>query len=338
MKTISIGKQNFASLREYDCFYIDKTAFIKEWWDSKDDVTLITRPRRFGKTLNMSMVECFFSNRYENRADLFKGLEIWEHENFRCIQGTYPVIFLSFADVKTASFAGARKQICTVITALYGENEFLLESDALSVREKQNFTEVTPDMDEVTAACSLHNLCLYLSRYYGRKVIVILDEYDTPLQEAYVNGYWKELVTFTRSMFNSTFKTNPYLERGLMTGITRVSRESIFSDLNNLKVVTTTTSSYATAFGFTEEEVFAALKEQGMSQEMENVKNGTMVSFSAGMRTFTTHGPSRIFLTPENWIPTGQIPVPTDWSAGWCVKVNQRSKRPWRIFLQEKNW
>lgn len=272
MKTISIGKQNFASLREYDCFYIDKTAFIKEWWDSKDDVTLITRPRRFGKTLNMSMVECFFSNRYENRADLFKGLEIWEHENFRCIQGTYPVIFLSFADVKTASFAGARKQICTVITALYGENEFLLESDALSVREKHNFTEVTPDMDEVTAARSLHNLCLYLSRYYGRKVIVILDEYDTPLQEAYVNGYWKELVTFTRSMFNSTFKTNPYLERGLMTGITRVSRESIFSDLNNLKVVTTTTSSYATAFGFTEEEVFAALKEQGMSQEMENVK------------------------------------------------------------------
>ena len=272
MKTVSIGKQNFASLRENDCFYIDKTSFIKEWWDSKDDVTLITRPRRFGKTLNMSMVECFFSNRYAGRGDLFEGLEIWKHEEFHGLQGTWPVIFLSFADVKTTSFADARKQICANIAALYGENAFLLESDALSSREKQNFADVTPDMDDVTAARSLHNLCLYLSRHYGRKVIVILDEYDTPLQEAYVSGYWQELVSFTRSMFNSTFKTNPYLERGLMTGITRVSKESVFSDLNNLKVVTTTSSSYATSFGFTEEEVFAALDEQGMTEEKENVK------------------------------------------------------------------
>lgn len=272
MKTVSIGKQDFASLREKDYFYIDKTAFIRDWWNAGDEVTLITRPRRFGKTLNMSMVECFFSNRYAGRGDLFEGLEIWKHEKFRGIQGTYPVIFLSFADIKMADYAGARKQICTVIAEQYRKNFFLLESDSLSDSDKQNFAGVTPDMDDVTAARSLHNLCFYLGSHYGTKVLVILDEYDTPLQEAYASGYWKELVSFTRSMFNSTFKTNPCLERGLMTGITRVSKESIFSDLNNLKVVTTTSSSYATSFGFTEEEVFAALDEQGMPEEKENVK------------------------------------------------------------------
>ena len=272
MKTVGIGKQNFASLREEKCFYIDKTSFIRDWWNSKDDVTLVTRPRRFGKTLNMSMLECFFSNRYENRADLFEGLEVWNDEELRVQQGKWPVIFLSFADIKTASFDGAKKQICTVITALYRENAFLLDSDALSDRDKKDFAEIAPDMDEVVAARSLHNLCLYLSRYYGKKVILLLDEYDTPLQEAYVNGYWKELVSFTRSMFNSTFKTNPHLERGIMTGITRVSKESIFSDLNNIEVITTTSDKYATDFGFTEPEVFAALDEQGMSGEKENVK------------------------------------------------------------------
>ena len=272
MKTVGIGKQDFASLREKGYFYVDKTAFIKEWWNSGDDVTLITRPRRFGKTLNMSMVECFFSNRYENRGDLFEGLEIWEDGEFRKLQGTYPVIFLSFAEIKEPDFESAKKKICTVITALYRKNAFLLDSNALMDVEKEDFSAVTPGMDGVTAARSLHNLCLYLSRHYGKKAVIILDEYDTPLQEAYVNGYWQELVSFTRGLFNSTFKTNPYLERGLMTGITRVSRESIFSDLNNLKVVTTTSSAYATAFGFTEDEVFAALDEQGMSSRKENVK------------------------------------------------------------------
>lgn len=272
MKTVGIGKQDFASLREEKCFYIDKTAFIKEWWDSKDDVTLITRPRRFGKTLNMSMVECFFSNRYENRGDLFEGLEVWNDGKLREQQGKWPVLFLSFASVKTSSYEQSRKKICTLIRELYKKNDFLLAGNTLSDSEKRDFAEVAADMDDVTASDSLHNLCFYLSRYYGKKVIMLLDEYDTPLQEAYVNSYWQELVTFTRGLFNSTFKTNPYLERGLMTGITRVSRESIFSDLNNIEVVTTTSSKYATTFGFTEEEVFASLDEQGMPDEKENVK------------------------------------------------------------------
>ena len=272
MKTISIGKQDFASLREHNCFYIDKTDFIKEWWNSQDDVTLITRPRRFGKTLNMSMVECFFSVKYAKRLDLFEGLSIEKNAGLRKLQGTYPVLFLSFAAVKTNTYENARRQICSLIASLYDENMYLLNGDTLNEREKKRFQAVTPEMNDADAVMALQNLCLFLSKYYGKKVIVLLDEYDTPLQESYAHGYWRELTAFTRSLFNATFKTNPYLERAIMTGITRVSKESIFSDLNNLEVITTTSEKYATSFGFTESEVFTALDEAGMSDQCDVVK------------------------------------------------------------------
>lgn len=272
MKTISIGKQDFASLREHNCFYIDKTDFIKEWWNSQDDVTLITRPRRFGKTLNMSMVECFFSVKYAKRLDLFEGLSIEKNAGLRKLQGTYPVLFLSFAAVKTNTYENARRQICSLIASLYDENMYLLNGDTLNEREKKRFQAVTPEMNDADAVMALQNLCLFLSKYYGKKVIVLLDEYDTPLQESYAYGYWRELTAFTRSLFNATFKTNPYLERAMMTGITRVSKESIFSDLNNLEVITTTSEKYATSFGFTESEVFTALDEAGMSDQCDVVK------------------------------------------------------------------
>ena len=272
MKTISIGKQDFASLREHNCFYIDKTDFIKEWWNSQDDVTLITRPRRFGKTLNMSMVECFFSVKYAKRLDLFEGLSIEKNADLRKLQGTYPVLFLSFAAVKTNTYENARRQICSLIASLYDENMYLLNGDTLNEREKKRFQAVTPEMNDADAVMALQNLCLFLSKYYGKKVIVLLDEYDTPLQESYAYGYWRELTAFTRSLFNATFKTNPYLERAIMTGITRVSKGSIFSDLNNLEVITTTSEKYATSFGFTESEVFTALDEAGMSDQCDVVK------------------------------------------------------------------
>ena len=272
MKTIGIGKQDFASLREHNCFYIDKTDFIKEWWNSQDDVTLITRPRRFGKTLNMSMVECFFSVKYAKRLDLFEGLSIEKNADLRKLQGTYPVLFLSFAAVKTNTYENARRQICSLIASLYDENMYLLNGDTLNEREKKRFQAVTPEMNDADAVMALQNLCLFLSKYYGKKVIVLLDEYDTPLQESYAYGYWRELTAFTRSLFNATFKTNPYLERAIMTGITRVSKESIFSDLNNLEVITTTSEKYATSFGFTESEVFTALDEAGMSEQCDVVK------------------------------------------------------------------
>ncbi len=271
-RTVGIGHQDFETLRMKGYFYIDKTHFIKEWWDGGDSVTLITRPRRFGKTLNMSMLEKFFSTDYEGRGDLFEGLSIWKDETYRHLQGAYPVIFLSFADIKENSFSQAREGICRNIRRLYKKFDFLLESGLLSESEKQEYQTISVNMEDSRAASSIKVLADYLSRYYGKKTIVLLDEYDTPMQEAYVNGYWEEMVSFTRSLFNSTFKTNPYLERAVMTGITRVSRESIFSDLNNLEVVTTTSDKYADCFGFTEEEVFAALEEQGIPDKKDEVK------------------------------------------------------------------
>ena len=271
-RRIGIGHQDFEAVRQGDYFYIDKTKFIREWWESGDEVTLITRPRRFGKTLNMSMLEKFFSINYADRGELFEGLSIWQEEGYRQIQGTYPVIFLSFANIKAASYVDARKMICHNITKLYNQFDFLADSDKLNEKEKAFYQEISADMENFVAVDSLNVLSSYLMKYYGKKVIILLDEYDTPMQEAYVNGYWQEMVGFTRSFFNAAFKTNPYLKRALMTGITRVSKESIFSDLNNLKVVTTTSEKYEDCFGFTEEEVFAALREYGLSGHEQQVK------------------------------------------------------------------
>ena len=271
-KVISIGNQSFESIREKDNFYIDKTNFIREWWDNDDTVTLITRPRRFGKTLNMSMLECFFSNKYKDRGDLFEGLKIWNDEKYRKLQGTYPVIFLSFAEIKQNNYNDAVEKIKRIVCEVCQQFEFLKNWDGLTEIEKKNISNISYNMSDVMAQDLIKNMSNYLSRYYGKKVIILLDEYDTPMQEAYVNGYWEELVAFTRSLFNSTFKTNPYLERAIMTGITRVSKESIFSDLNNLKVITVTSDEYSKCFGFTEDEVFAALDEQGLSSEKEKVK------------------------------------------------------------------
>ena len=271
-KTVGIGIQEFGKIIEKNCFYVDKTSFIKEWWESEDDVTLITRPRRFGKTLNMSMLEHFFSIQYADRGDLFEGLSIWEEEKYRKLQGTYPVISLSFANVKEKDFKTASYRIRQLLMKLYEKNSFLRESDLLSNSEKEYFDRMAGNMSEEDAPLALYQLSDYLYRYYGKKVIILLDEYDTPMQEAYVGGFWEELVEFTRSLFNSTFKTNPYMARAVMTGITRVSKESIFSDLNNPEVVTVTSDKYATAFGFTEEEVFAVLDEYGYGDQKENVK------------------------------------------------------------------
>lgn len=271
-RTVGIGIQDFGKIIENDCFYVDKTYFIKEWWESKDEVTLITRPRRFGKTLTMSMTEQFFSVKYTGRGDLFENLSIWQEEKFRTLQGTYPVISLSFANVKERDYMTTRRKICQFIADLYADYSFLLTSDALQEGDKEFFRRISADMDDADATLAIHYLSKYLNLYYGKKVIILLDEYDTPMQEAYVNGYWEEVVAFTRSLFNAAFKTNPYLERAIMTGITRVSKESIFSDLNNLKVVTTTSSEYGTVFGFTEEEVFAVMDEYGL-EEKEKVKS-----------------------------------------------------------------
>ena len=283
-RAIGIGNQDFETIRKQNYFYIDKTKLIQEWWESGDSVTLITRPRRFGKTLNMSMLEKFFSVNYAGRGDLFEGLAVWQEEKNRKLQGTYPVISLSFAKVKETTYLSARKMLCHIIANVYNEYDFLLDSDRLNENEKAFFKKVSADMEDYIAADSLNALSRYLMKYYGKKVIILLDEYDTPMHEAYVSGYWQEMVDFTRSLFNSTFKTNLHLERAVMTGITIVSKESAFSDLNNLEVVTATSEKYADCFGFTEEEVFAALEEYGLSDRKKEVKEW-YDGFTFGNRT-----------------------------------------------------
>lgn len=272
-RTIGIGHQDFGQLIIKDNFYIDKTSFIKEWWENDDIVTLITRPRRFGKTLNMSMIEYFFSVDHANRSDLFQNLAIWEEREYRELQGTYPVIFLSFANVKETSFLNTRQKLCQTITNLYNRYDFLLDGALLNDNEKKLYQKVSADMEDYLASESLNMLSGYLMRYYKKKVIILLDEYDTPMQEAYVHGYWDETVSFIRNLFNATFKTNPFLERAIMTGITRISKESIFSDLNNPTVITTTSDLYADCFGFTQQEVWDALDDYGLSDSKDKVKD-----------------------------------------------------------------
>ena len=280
-----LGYQDFEEVRTQHIFYIDKTDFIREWWECADKVTLITRPRRFGKTLNMSMTQCFFSNQYAGRSDLFEGLSIWEEKSpdgdytYRRLQGTFPVIFLSFANVKASTYEEMLFKISEVITDLYNKNDYLLEENLLNEREQKYYQEIRHEMSSELAAGAIRTMAGFMQRHYGQKVIIILDEYDTPMHDAWISGYWEKTVRFFSGLFNSTFKTNEYLERGLITGITRVANvslrepsESIFTGMNNLDVITTTSHEYATSFGFTEEEVFMALDDAGLGEQKQKVK------------------------------------------------------------------
>lgn len=271
-RTVGIGIQSFEKIRRNNCFYVDKTGFIKEWWENQDDVTLITRPRRFGKTLMMDTLEQFFSIKYKENGELFEGLSIWKEEKYRELQGTYPVIALSFAEIKECNYRDVRRRMNQMLTGLYARHYYLMNSDAFTAADRRFFESVREDMGDVEAAMALQKLSEFLFRHHGKRTLILLDEYDTPLQEAYAGGYWEELAAFVRSMFNTSFKSNPYLERAIMTGITRVSKESIFSDLNNLEVITATTGKYGDAFGFTQKEISAALEEYGLTEEKEEVK------------------------------------------------------------------
>ncbi|MDE5700690.1 MAG: ATP-binding protein [Lachnospiraceae bacterium] len=279
-----LGYQNYEDMMRNHIFYIDKTDFISEWWNYADKVTLITRPRRFGKTLNMSTIECFFSKRYEGRSDLFEGRKIWEDETLRALQGTYPVIFMSFAGVKSGYVGGdsaeiklknieaVKTAVKQIISDTYAKYRNIMKSEKFDDNDRAFFASVNDNMTDKMAQMAIWRLCSYLEIYYEKKVIVLLDEYDTPMQESWLGRYWEEAVSFFRGFFVKTFKDNESMERGLITGITRVSKESIFSELNHLEVVTTTSDKYATSFGFTEEEVFRALDESGLGEHKEGVK------------------------------------------------------------------
>lgn len=268
-RVIPTGEQSFVTLRQKNLFYVDKTRFIQDWWHSEDRVTLITRPRRFGKTLMLDTVRAFFSLEYANRQDLFAGLAVWQDESMRPLQGTLPVISLSFASIKGENFCQTLKLFNSRLVSLYNDFRPFLDFASLSDTEQEQFASVRQSMDEATAQDALLYLTKYLARQSGRLPIILLDEYDTPLQEAWISGYWDELVGLMQGMLNATFTSNPWLGRGLLTGITRVGKESLFSDLNNLQVVSTTSTLYTDCFGFTEEEVFAVMDEYGLAARQE---------------------------------------------------------------------
>ena len=284
---IGTGVQNFSQLRERNSFFVDKTDFIKDWWNADDAVTLITRPRRFGKTLNMSMLECFFSPEYAGRNDLFEGLSVWDDAEMRELQGSQPTIFITFAAIKGTSYDDFLNQMNSVIQSVYSHyEEFINNSDKISSEKKEKFNlfnqtmiktmvKEADDSDKKVNTTVLIQSIAFLSEllfiHYGKKVIILLDEYDTPMVESYVKKYWDEVVAFMRTFFNTTFKSSPYMYRSVLTGITRVSKESLFSDFNNLKICSLSSKKYQEYFGFTEEEVFDALDEYGYT-DREKIK------------------------------------------------------------------
>ena len=273
-RTISIGAQGFEAMREGGYFYVDKTSFVRDWWKGADVVTLVCRPRRFGKTLNIDTVRCFLSTEFAGRGEeLFGGLEVWEDAEMRALQGPVPVVALSFAQVKPPTFEGMMEAVCDIVCAAVDAHGYLRGWEGLTEAERIRLSRVRPGMGQVACATALNLLCTLLERYHGgTKPVVLLDEYDAPMERAWVGGYWAEASGFMRQLMNSTFKTNPAMGRGLITGVTRVSRESIFSDLNNPEVVTASSRKYRAAFGFTQDEVDAALGEYDLAERREDVR------------------------------------------------------------------
>ena len=269
-KKLPIGLSDFKEIIEYDYYYFDKTKFIENILEDGSKVKLFTRPRRFGKTLNMSMLKYFFDvkNKDENKK-LFEGLNISKSEYFEK-QGEFPVISISFKDYNKNDWESGFKSIKSTVSDIYAKFEDLMEH--LNKRELKKFEDIWLEKDEGDWERSLLNLSKYLYEYYGKKVIVLIDEYDQPIINSYINGYYNETIDFFKSFYGSVLKDNEYLEMSVITGILRVAKENIFSGLNNLEVHTILDSEFTEYFGIMEDEVEDALKDFGLEYELEDVQ------------------------------------------------------------------
>ena len=269
-KKLPIGLSDFKEIIEYDYYYFDKTKFIENILEDGSKVKLFTRPRRFGKTLNMSMLKYFFDvkNKDENKK-LFEGLNISKSEYFET-QGEFPVISISFKDYNKNDWESGFKSIKSTISDIYAKFEDLMEH--LNKRELKKFEDIWLEEDEGDWERSLLNLTKYVYDYYGKKVIILIDEYDQPIINSYINGYYNETIDFFKSFYGSVLKDNEYLEMSVITGILRVAKENIFSGLNNLEVHTILDSEFTEYFGIMENEVEDALKDFGLEYELEDVQ------------------------------------------------------------------
>ena len=270
-KKLPIGISNFKEIIEDEYYYFDKTEFIENLFEEVSKIKLFTRPRRFGKTLNMSMIKYFFDieNKNENKK-LFENLKISENEYFEK-QGTAPVISISFRNYDESSWGNGFEMIKNTISDLYDEFEFVKEN--LSVRKKEKYDSILFNRaTEATWKLSLLDLTKYLYEYYGKKVVVLIDEYDQPIIDSYVKGYYQEAISFFKTFYGVVLKDNNYLEMGIMTGILRVAKENIFSGLNNLRVYTILDNRFTEYFGITESEVEKALKDFNLEFELQDVQ------------------------------------------------------------------
>ena len=274
MQGIGIGESDFRGLRIRDNYYIDKTMYIKDIIDNQSGVILVTRPRRFGKTLNMSMLKYYFDCTKTDNTELFTGLKIMEQEEkYTSKLGAYPVIYVTLKDVQDRSYESMLLDMKTAMLNMYKEHMYLLKSDKIYEFEKEKIMDILyAREDENVLKNSVRDLSEYLSRYHNKPVILLLDEYDVPLQNAYIEGYYNEAVKFFKTFYGVTFKDNPYLEKTVITGVSRVAKESIFSGANNFKVFTVLDDEFADDFGITEKEMDKVIEDFEIQDKKEEIK------------------------------------------------------------------
>lgn len=273
-KSLPIGISDYVRAQS-EYYYVDKTLLIKDFLDKKPLVSLFTRPRRFGKTLNMDMLRVFFEISKEDTSEYFKDKAIWKcGEEYRAHQGKYPVIFLTFKDVKFDTWKATIDKIGGLLQEEYGRHQELLESDKLSGYEKEYFAKILESTaNEVELTSALEKLSKMLAVHWGKAPVIIIDEYDTPIQEGYSKDFYEEIVGFMRNFFSGAFKDNKNISYGFLTGILRIAQESIFSGLNNLTVNSVMDEEYDRYFGFTEDEVEKMLDYYGVSEKKEELKD-----------------------------------------------------------------
>jgi hypothetical protein len=273
LKRIPLGISDFKKLKEEDYLFVDKSLLIKDFWESNGETVLVPRPRRFGKTLNMSMLKYFFENSSTDNSYLFKGLNIESHKDIMKLQGKYPVIYLSFKDEKHSSFEYFQAGLRNLLSKLYQDHKYCLTLEKMDNIDKEYYSSIiNKKADIIDLASTLKKLSEYLTTYYEKKPIILIDEYDVPIQAAYLNNYYSEAIEFMRNLLSGAFKDNTYLQKGMITGILRVAKESIFSGLNNLKVESILSDNLCDKFGFTDSEIEALVSAYDIEEELMNIK------------------------------------------------------------------
>ena len=274
MQGIGIGISDFKMLRLRNNYFIDKSMYIKDIIDNQSGVVLITRPRRFGKTLNMSMLRYYFDIKEKNNKELFNGLKIMEQDEYYTSKlGYYPVIYLTLKDVNDINHDKMILDLKTAMINMYKEHMYLLDSNKIYDFEKQKIQDILyAREDEVLLKNAVKDLSEYLNRYYERPVILLIDEYDVPIQAAYVEGYYEDAIKFLKTFYGTTFKDNPYLEKAILTGVSRIAKESLFSGMNNFKVYTIMDNEFADDFGITEDEMKKIIKDFNIQDEEKEIK------------------------------------------------------------------